>query len=506
VRLNLNEALKHHIRPGVVLARPHDILSKKAQEQEHQSPEQYVLDSLRTEPFSVNKRRIPGGHTKRIQIHISAAETGERFHAAVHRAYRFLAKNFRVEFYVYKSRHFKGKDFLWEQRLFEDHVHLLPEVILKAMPEHSGIIGDPKMAENRISWVMELSEPKAGKGLWEGVPSTEWQLMDRPNEEFEQPARQRTSDRHDNVEIEKEDGKVLQRSVELTVAERAVKGVKSRAAKGARRELAENAVGKPDSARMKIVDLDKGGREMIAWLKAKAARTPRPAEDPAQDFVLDDLDSDDLDSDRLDKIDLEKGNEIIASRLESRAVERGAKRTEEEALVAKKAARRAAKNAARQAVTEALEELATGTAGKANSDGQENIDLVEGGPVIVSQRTLEATDRVPQGPPPSLDSLHEGRKLEAEQDGGPRIRRLITRGADAYLSQAKYITDARERAERNFQERPVRIWKYDSYTSPEYERLPPLDPKGAARYVHWPPPGPYEQPRSTGPSRRTRTR
>lgn len=158
--MSLTEALDQHIKPGVILLRKRKWVKGEAP----RSPEQYVLVKLKTETAPPNVASKHSGQSKARGAKQMFLHTWADMEYCKHKleaAYHMLKANFRVEFHV-GERRLGDKDFRSVGRLFQDLVHLRPEVIQKAMPENTGIIIDPQTDYREYCWV--VGPPIKAKG------------------------------------------------------------------------------------------------------------------------------------------------------------------------------------------------------------------------------------------------------------------------------------------------------------------------------------------------------
>ncbi|MCJ1305755.1 hypothetical protein MMC08_008571 [Hypocenomyce scalaris] len=160
-QMTLDEALEKYIKPGVLLIRKNDFVKGM----EPRSPDQYVLVQLNTGKLTVDiEIALNGRGAKQIFLHTWANR--DYCKRLLERAYHMLVKGLPVEIHVGEKS--KGSiNFSSDTRLFNDLVHLRPEVIQRAMPERSGIIIDPqttKKTYKEFCWVVGPPEKVAGGG------------------------------------------------------------------------------------------------------------------------------------------------------------------------------------------------------------------------------------------------------------------------------------------------------------------------------------------------------
>lgn len=164
-KMTLDEALDKHIKPGVILLRKRGWVKGE----EPRSPEQYVLAKLSTEVTPPNISTKRGGHSKARgvnQFYLHTWADADYLKHKLEVAYHKLKTDFRVEFHVGEKR-LGDKDFRSDGRLFQDLVHLRPEVIQKAMPESSAIVLAPQTDYREYCWVVEGYRKQKGGVLAE---------------------------------------------------------------------------------------------------------------------------------------------------------------------------------------------------------------------------------------------------------------------------------------------------------------------------------------------------
>lgn len=160
--MTLDEALEKHIKPGVILLRKREWVKGE----EPRSPEQYVLVKLSTEITPPNITTKRGGQSKARGAKQMFLHTWADAKYCKHKlevAYHMLQADFRVEFHVGEKR-LGDKDFRSDRRLFQDLVHLRPEVIQKAMPASSGIVIEPQTDYREYCWAVG-APLKLGQGV-----------------------------------------------------------------------------------------------------------------------------------------------------------------------------------------------------------------------------------------------------------------------------------------------------------------------------------------------------
>ena len=161
-QMTLDEALEKYIKPGVLLVRKNDFVKGM----EPRSPDQYVLVQLNTVKLTVDVEiALNGRRAKQIFLHAWANR--DYCKRLLERAYHMLLKGLPVEIHVGEKTK-GGINFRSDTRLYNDLVHLRPEVIQRAMPERSGIIIDPqttKKTYKEFCWVVGPPEKVAGGSL-----------------------------------------------------------------------------------------------------------------------------------------------------------------------------------------------------------------------------------------------------------------------------------------------------------------------------------------------------
>ena len=167
-RMTLDEALEEYIKPGVLLLRKNEPVEGETP----QAPEQYVLVNMNTNTTPKDLATKLKGHSKgrgAKQLFLQTWADMSYCERKLSWAYHMLQSRLRVEIHVGERQ--KGdKDFRSGSRLFEDLVHLRPEVIQRAMPEGSGIIIDPQTNYQEYCWVVGPPRKKPPKESPEKSP------------------------------------------------------------------------------------------------------------------------------------------------------------------------------------------------------------------------------------------------------------------------------------------------------------------------------------------------